>query len=323
LGDVPACLKLLKEVVLAAAEEGAVLLLLPELFLGGYYLQGVRGWALAVDAPAIKEACAAAKDAGVALVFGFPEIDGERVFNSAMAVSREGEVLQSYRKTHLFGEAENTIFSAGDRLGPIFPLPLPGGGAVQCALAICYDVEFPEVVRELALQGCELVLCVTANMFPYQFVNTNVVPVRAYENSVAIAYCNYGNFVSDEGIHFCGLSSVCDADGEKVLEFGEGEDGLKVAEVPVGSERVPGSGPPLENIYHRDRRPELYTNCGVARTRGKRPAEVSYTPPLSSARPGKGWSTLAVEGTTTSAVSGVVLGGLIYLAMHTIKSSRW
>jgi predicted amidohydrolase len=274
---------LLRELVAAAAQESADLLVLPELFLGGYIMQNIKNWALPLDAPVILEACAAAKSAGVGLVFGFPELDGDCVYNTSLAVSRDGEVLQTYRKSHLYGPAERAAFTVGDRLCPAFSLPLAGGGMVQCALIICYDVEFPEVVREMALQGCELVVCITANTS--SFIHTHMVPVRAFENSLALVYCNYGDFVSEEDVHFCGLSCVSGAGGEQLLIYGEGEDGLKVVEVPLGKERLRESkSASPDSEYLRDRRPDLYTRSG-AQTGDAKPGVPSSLQPAEPAGP--------------------------------------
>ena len=68
---------------------------------------------------------------------------------------------------------------------------------------ICYDVEFPENVRAHALAGTDLLLVPTAQMHPFQFVAESVVPVRAFENQMYIAYVNR---VGPEGeFEFVGL----------------------------------------------------------------------------------------------------------------------
>ena len=68
---------------------------------------------------------------------------------------------------------------------------------VKLAIPICYDVEFPETARWLALAGAELVACSTAIMQPYGYVPWKVVPVRACESQIFAAYANRRGRESD------------------------------------------------------------------------------------------------------------------------------
>ena len=78
-------------------------------------------------------------------------------------------------------------------------------------MAICYDVEFYELVRAYALAGAEIVLVPTVNMQPYTGIATRVVPARAEENEIYVAYANR---VGSEGnFEYCGLSCVVGPDG--------------------------------------------------------------------------------------------------------------
>lgn len=171
----------LDELAESAMRAGADLLLLPELFLGGYVLEGIGSRALRLDGPELQRAARIAELRGIALCFGFPEAADGRVYNSVLAIESTGAVAGAYRKTHLFGAAERSAFSPGDRL---VAFTLAG---VRVGLLVCYDVEFPEAVRCLALDGCELVLVPTANFEPYNFVNERLVPCRAFENHVHVA----------------------------------------------------------------------------------------------------------------------------------------
>ena len=81
-----------------------------------------------------------------------------------------------YHKTHLFGVEEKRAFIAGEKLSDVFEL-----AGLRVGLLICYDVEFPETVREVASKGAEVVLVPTANFEPYNWVNDMMVPVCALE----------------------------------------------------------------------------------------------------------------------------------------------
>ena len=102
--------------------------------------------------------------------------------NSCIAINAAGKILGKYDKTHLFGDVDCQLFIAGTQLSKVVTL-----NGWRIGLAICYDVEFPEVVRALALNGTDLVVIPTANMTPFDSVATRLVPARAEENAVYMA----------------------------------------------------------------------------------------------------------------------------------------
>lgn len=154
---------------------------------------------------------------GIGLLCGFPELDGERVFNAAVLIDASGKVPSVCRKAHLFGAGDRAAFSAADALCPLVKF-----GEWSVGLAICYDVEFPELVRAYALGGADAVLVPTANMQPYTGVATRVVPARAEENEIYIAYANR---VGVEGeFDYCGLSCVTGPDGIDIARAGLTEE---------------------------------------------------------------------------------------------------
>ena len=99
-GDVPGALELLRRRALAAAEAGADLAIFPEMFLTGYNIgDAVFKLAEPVDGPSAGKAADIARTAGVALLYGYPERDGDTVYNSALLIGRDGAPLANYRKT--------------------------------------------------------------------------------------------------------------------------------------------------------------------------------------------------------------------------------
>jgi predicted amidohydrolase len=118
-------------------------------------------------------------------------------------------------------------------------------------LMICYDVEFPEPVRAHALAGTDLLLVPTANMHPFQFVAESLVPVRAWENQMYVAYINR---IGQEGeFDFFGLSTLAGPDGVARTRAGRGEELLLTDLDPefLANSRA-------ANPYLTDRRPGLY-----------------------------------------------------------------
>ena len=93
---------------------------------------------------------------------------------------------------------------------------------LRLGVLICYDVEFPENVRLLALQGAALVAVPTANMAPYTFVCRALVPARAYENHLFLAYANR---CGREGeLEYLGQSCIVAPDGTDLARAGPGEE---------------------------------------------------------------------------------------------------
>ena len=123
-------------------------------------------------------------------------------------------MITSYRKTHLYGDVDRAQFVAGDALSEVFDFC-----GLRCALAICFDIEFPELARSLARRGAEVLLVPTANMHPYTGVATRLVPARAHENGLAIGYAN---FTGPDGMFdYCGLSCIVGPDGEDLARAGD------------------------------------------------------------------------------------------------------
>ncbi|MFE5189787.1 carbon-nitrogen hydrolase family protein [Streptomyces sp. NPDC056628] len=240
-------LKVLDDAAGRAAAAGAGLLVTPEMFLTGYAIgDAVARLAEPADGAYADAVAETAARHGLAIAYGYPERAGDSVYNSAQLVSADGTRLADYRKTHLFGRFEHDHFTPGDR--QVVQTEVDG---VRVGILICYDVEFPENVRAHALAGTELLIVPTAQMHPFQFVAESMIPVRAFENQMYVAYVNR---VGHEGeFEFVGLSTLAGPDGIARARAGRAED-LVLADVDpalVAASRE-------ANPYLRDRRPGLY-----------------------------------------------------------------
>ncbi|MEW1829820.1 carbon-nitrogen hydrolase family protein [Streptomyces sp. NPDC088196] len=246
-GSVVENLKVLDEAAGRAAAGGAALFAAPEMFLTGYAIgDDVGRLAEPADGDSADAVAEIAGRHGLAIAYGYPERDGESVYNSAQLISADGTRLANYRKTHLFGDFERAHFTPGEQ--PVVQAELDG---LTVGLMICYDVEFPEPVRAHALAGTDLLLVPTANMHPFQFVAESLVPVRAWENQMYVAYINR---IGQEGeFDFFGLSTLAGPDGVARTRAGRGEE-LLFAD--VDSELLANSR--AANPYLTDRRPGLY-----------------------------------------------------------------
>ncbi|AKZ54565.1 Hydrolase in pqqF 5'region [Streptomyces ambofaciens ATCC 23877] len=240
-------LKVLDEAAGRAAAAGSGLLVTAELFLTGYAIgDAVAALAEPADGDAADAVAEIAGRHGLAVAYGYPERAGADVFNSVQLISADGTRLANYRKTHLFGCFERDHFTPGER--SVVQAELDG---VTVGLMICYDVEFPENVRAHALAGTDLLLVPTAQMHPFQFVAESVVPVRAFENQMYVAYVNR---VGQEGEYeFVGLSALAGPDGTVRGRAGRAEE-LVLADV----DPVLLAASREANPYLKDRRPGLY-----------------------------------------------------------------
>ncbi|MDY7535799.1 carbon-nitrogen hydrolase family protein [Pseudomonas sp. Bout1] len=245
--DVAGNLKRLHQ--LAQEANDADLLVLPEMFLTGYNIgvEAVGALAEAQDGPSAQSIAALAKNSGVAILYGYPErgADGQ-IYNAVQLIDANGQRLCNYRKTHLFGDLDNSMFSPGDDDFPLVEL-----NGWKLGFLICYDLEFPENTRRLALAGAELILVPTANMVPFDFVADVTVRARAFENQCYVAYANY---CGREGeIEYCGQSSIAAPDGQRIAQAG-----LDEALIVGTLDRQLMLDSRAANRYLLDRRPELY-----------------------------------------------------------------
>jgi predicted amidohydrolase len=247
--DVAGNLQRLNTQAIRAAAQGAALLVCPEMFLSGYNIgaQAARSLAQRSDGPAAQAISTIAQATGVAILYGYPELGADgQIYNAVQLIDAHGSRLCNYRKTHLYGDLDKSMFSAGEEHFPIVEFD-----GWKLGFLICYDVEFPENTRRLALEGVDLILVPTANMAPYDFVAEVTVRARAFENQCYLVYANYCG--SEGDIHYCGLSSICAPDGKQVGLAGQDET-LVVAEL----DRQLMSESQAINTYFKDRRPGFY-----------------------------------------------------------------
>lgn len=245
-GDVDANLAIIAAAARDAAQQGARVLVTPEMFVTGYNI-GARLAELA-SPELVDRVAAIAAEVGIALIAGLPEQhpDGG-ITNSLVVIDRDGAELLRYRKTHLFGDLDRSLFVAGASLPSTFAID-----AVTLSVLICYDVEFPETVRAAALQGADAVIVPTAQMEPFAHIAERLIPVRAWENQIHVVYVNR---VGGEGeLTYVGRSSIVSPDGVTLAALGPTDTGLLIATIdPEATRRAR-----RENPYLADRRTDLY-----------------------------------------------------------------
>ncbi|HQT65401.1 MAG: nitrilase [Acidocella sp. 20-57-95] len=251
INNIPGAYALMATKAAEAKANGADILLLPEMYLSGYNIGPQAALAQAITAEGLSPAQAIAKAHNIAIVFGYPERVGDKVANSAVLIGPDGSILLNYRKSHLYGELDRAMFK---QLGTEFPLTELHG--YKIGLLICYDIEFPEPARRLALAGADIILIPTAQMEPYEQVAKHVIPARAYENQVYVAYANHSG--NDDGLSYIGLSSICAPNGDILAAAGRTETTLYATCDKTTHAAIRKADPLIA-----DRRPELYEALGV------------------------------------------------------------
>jgi predicted amidohydrolase len=240
----------------AAAEERiarlagrAELILFPELFTTGYRRDGMDHGALAElvpEGPSVRRLAEAARSARVTVAGTLLERDGELIYDTAILIGPDGELMARYRKTHLY-PAELSYFSPGDEL-----VVVPLGNRVAVGLAICFEHAFPEIFTALALRGAGLILIPSAVPRGYEYLLELRTRARAQDNQLYVAAANLVGF--DGETHWCGGSAIVDPRGEVIARADREAETEIVATIDPGLiEREREQEPALEH-----RRPELY-----------------------------------------------------------------
>lgn len=162
--DVASNLRTALELVAQAAADDADLVVLPENGLMLDTNQAMRAAAFQESSPEIEALRGAAREAGVAVVMGgLKNQTADGVFNSALVIDASGDLAGRYDKIHLFDariDGQSFEASAVERAGER-PALLDVAG-IRVGLTICYDVRFPELYRQLARAGAEVLLVPSA-----------------------------------------------------------------------------------------------------------------------------------------------------------------
>lgn len=261
-----------EKMVKEEADNGANIILLPELFERQYFCQEKRydyyNYALPLEKnPAVNRFKEVAKELGVVIPVSFYERDIDRLFNTVAMIDADGSVLGIYRKTHIPDDhfyQEKFYFTPGDSGFKVFDTRF---GCI--GVGICWDQWFPETVRYMAVQGAEMLLYPTAiGSEPILDVDSNshwrrVMQGHAAANLMPVVAANRigvetvepckENAGQSSSLDFYGCSFIADATGdiiasakqEETILYGEFDlDALKEDRLSWG--------------LFRDRRPETY-----------------------------------------------------------------
>ena len=237
----------------ALSKVHADLMVLPELCTTGYlFASRSELTRLAEPVPAGPTCDAMAKlsrDTKCVIVWGMVEMTGERIFNTAVMVTPQGE-FHVYHKAHLFVD-EKDLFDPGDSPFPVFEL-----GSVKIGMLVCFDHFFPEAARSLALHGAQ-VICHPSNLVMVH-AHTNSI-TRAVENRVFWILANRtgSETLGKRTLAFNGGSQMVAPDGRLLGRAGPDSDELLIVEIDP-AEALDKKVTPRNDLF-LDRRTDLYS----------------------------------------------------------------
>ncbi|MGI9375972.1 MAG: N-carbamoylputrescine amidase [Tsuneonella suprasediminis] len=245
-----------------AAAQGAQIVLPPELFSGPYFckVEDEALFALARptrEHPSVIAMQALAQKLGVAIPTSFFERDGHHYYNTLAMIGTDGEILGTYRKSHIPdgpGYEEKYYFRPGNDGFKVWNVC-----GTRIGVGICWDQWYPECARVMALMGAELLFYPTAiGSEPYDAdLDTSRMWRRAMlghavSNCMPVIAAN--RIGSEDGQAFYGHSFITDEWGDYLAEFGANDSGVIVARIDLAqaAKHRAGMG------FFRDRRPQLY-----------------------------------------------------------------
>lgn len=225
------------EQVLARLGTGALdLLVCPELFLPDYAAaERLAALAETAQGPFAQSVGELARRSRTAIVFGYPERADGALYNAVQCRASDGALLANHRKLFLPTPCEQRWFTQGST-----PTRFELLGH-HIGLLVCYDIEFPEPIRHLALAGCDLVVVPTALGAGWTVVARKLIPAHTFENNVFLLYANYAGVEGE--FHWLGESVVGGPDGHDLARAGASEclitASIDATRIPPLRQRLP------------------------------------------------------------------------------------
>lgn len=242
----------IEKLTLKAKEQGADLVIFPEMSLTGYVvLDQVYELAETIPGPSTEKVEALAKRTGMHIIFGMPELSEKTqatIFNTAVFVGPRG-LIGKYRKMYL---PTHSVFEEKRYFRPGYEAAAFQTEIGNIGLSICYDVFFPEVFRMTRLKGAQLIVCISASPAVRRGYFEILTSARALENTAFLAYVNLAGV--EDGLQFWGGSRLVCPTGDVVAKAKYDEDDFVVCDVDFSDLRSAETFIPTL----RDLRPELF-----------------------------------------------------------------
>lgn len=217
------------EDIKSASENDVDIIVFPECFSTGYSLSSMNSsieeLAKETSESTIKLACEYANKHSIYVVAPIIYYNKNKLYNSAVIIDSSGKVINIYNKNHLWDE-ERLFFEAGDNDYRVYKTPFGNFGVI-----ICYDVDFPETCRTLALKGADVILIPAAWASNNKSLWDIFLPARALENTVFVAGVNLACKEGDTT--FFGDSKAFDPTGKLIARAKENEKELLIFDVDI------------------------------------------------------------------------------------------
>ena len=230
-----------------AASAGADLAVFGELILSDYNIEDFHALAEQQDGPSAAAITNAARRIGIAVIYGYSEVEDDRYYNSLLFIDSDGKHIANYRKAHIWPTEH--LYTPGDAVTVV-----DWGGVLKVGLGVCVDVCMAEFVQAMVTHGgAQLVVGINALVGGKMYENTPkiIVPARAFENRCYIAYACLA------GQKYLGASRVCNPFGECIVSAMSSDENMLMAAIPLNTHKgVPFHYLPL-------RRPELYGSGAI------------------------------------------------------------
>jgi predicted amidohydrolase len=193
------------------------LIVCPELFISGYgSFEQIKEFCETRNGEYAKVIGLLAKKYSTAILYGYPEKNNNILFNSAQLFDSQGISVANHRKKLLPPTAdESKIFTPGAESSII---NIEG---IKVAIVICYELEFPELIRQLALDGVQLIITPTGQSSHWPAAARYTCRSRAFENGIFVVYANSTGTLN--GINFMGESKIIGPDGLDIINAKKGE----------------------------------------------------------------------------------------------------
>jgi len=235
-----------------AKEQGADLAIFPEMSLTGYVVRD-QFYELAetIPGPTVEKVEALAKNTGMHVIFGMPELSEKTratIFNTAVLVGPKG-LIGKYRKMYL---PTHSVFEEKRYFRPGYQTAAFQTDLGNIGLCICYDLFFPEVLRLTRLKGAQLIVCISASPAVRRSYFETLTCARAIENTAFLAYVNLAGV--QDGLQFWGGSRLVSPTGDLIAKAKYDEDDFVTCEVDYGDIRTAETFIPTL----KDLRPELF-----------------------------------------------------------------
>ncbi|MFQ3545115.1 carbon-nitrogen family hydrolase [Halobacillus rhizosphaerae] len=238
--------KIAAERIKEAANQGAELVLLPELWTTGYDLENFTTIAEDFHGPTHTLLSQLAQQYNLTIMGSSAEKNMEQFYNTLVVYNPQGKRILSYRKAHLFRLMnEEKFLQSGEEKGSFTFKETPVAGV------ICYDIRFPEWIRTHMIDGSRALFVVAEWPKPRVDHWRSLLISRAIENQCFVVACN--RVGSDPNNTFGGHSMVIDPWGNVVAEAQEQEE-ILTADIDFSAVETIREQIPI----FQDRRPDLY-----------------------------------------------------------------